>query len=165
LSVGLFASCVSHNEYSPETDDLTIYLVRHSEKTQQKPDPGLTQAGLQRSLDLLATLKNRDITHIHSSNYLRTKATAKPSAEYFNIKIRLYDAHDLTSIANTLKNSTGTHLVVGHSNTTPQLVELLGAEPGSEINEASEYDRLYKVVIKGEHISSELKRYGKKYYR
>ena len=35
------------------------------------------------------------------------------------------------------------HLVVGHSNTTPPLVELFGGDAGPPIDEASEYDRLY----------------------
>ena len=38
-------------------------------------------------------------------------------------------------------------LVVGHSNTTPQLAELLGAEPGDPIVEKTEYDRLYVINL------------------
>lgn len=36
--------------------------------------------------------------------------------------------------------------MVGHSNTTPELVSILGGEPGPPIDEASEYDRLYVLV-------------------
>ena len=36
-------------------------------------------------------------------------------------------------------------MVVGHSNTTPELVELMGGEGGEPIVESWEYDRLYLV--------------------
>jgi hypothetical protein len=51
--------------------------------------------------------------------------------------------------------------VVGHSNTTPAAVELLGGEPGAEIDEADEYDRLYILTIatSGE-VSTVVLRYG-----
>ncbi|MCF6329704.1 MAG: hypothetical protein L3J02_07895 [Henriciella sp.] len=52
-------------------------------------------------------------------------------------------------------------LVVGHSNTAPQLTEALGAYAGTPIDEANEYDRLYVVdLISGQ---SELRRYGVAY--
>ena len=40
----------------------------------------------------------------------------------------------------------GNHLVVGHSNTPPMLVEALGGAPGGPIGE-DEYDRLYVVTL------------------
>jgi len=55
----------------------------------------------------------------------------------------------------------GTHLVVGHSNTTPPLTELLGGEGGEPIVEATEYDRLYRVdITKDGSASSKLMRFG-----
>ena len=51
--------------------------------------------------------------------------------------------------------------VSGHSNTTPALVKLLGGEPGVPIEEKTEYDRLYMVVLKnGQAVHSGLLRYG-----
>ena len=38
-------------------------------------------------------------------------------------------------------------LVVGHSNTTPELVDLLGGEGGPPIVEEWEYDRLYLLRV------------------
>ena len=55
----------------------------------------------------------------------------------------------------------GKHLVVGHSNSTPDLVKLLGGDPVSPINEASEYDRLYHIQIEDDTIiRSSMSRYG-----
>jgi hypothetical protein len=53
--------------------------------------------------------------------------------------------------------------VVGHSNTTTELVTLLGGEPGTEIEESSEYDRLYILTINPSGVTTLLLRYGSEY--
>ncbi|NIT87109.1 MAG: hypothetical protein GWM92_07640, partial [Gemmatimonadetes bacterium] len=53
----------------------------------------------------------------------------------------------LGGMARRLRGSPGRHLVVGHSDTTPRLVTLLGGEPGPPIVEAREYDRLYVLTL------------------
>jgi len=54
----------------------------------------------------------------------------------------VYDPKNLPKLVEQLKGKRGRHLVVGHSDTTPAMVELLGGDPGSKINDESEYDRL-----------------------
>ena len=129
----------------PKTD--AIFLVRHAEKTADKNDPGLTQAGQARALALANRLGGEGITHIHSSDYIRTRDTAEPLAEKMGLEVQIYDPRDLPAMAAKLKATPGRHLVVGHSNTTPPLVELLGGDGGSPIVEASEYDRLYICLL------------------
>jgi len=52
-------------------------------------------------------------------------------------------------------------LVVGHSNTTDALAALLGADPGPEIVEATEFDRLYVIDIHASGVvRSRIVRYG-----
>jgi hypothetical protein len=46
-----------------------------------------------------------------------------------------------------LKALRGAALVVAPSNTLPGLVSQLGGKGGAEINEATEFDRLYQLVI------------------
>lgn len=146
----------------PKTD--AIFLVRHAEKTAEADDPGLTDAGKARALALANRLGGEGITHIHSSDYVRTRDTAEPLAVKMGIEIEIYDPRDLPSLAKKLKMTPGRHLVVGHSNTTPPLVELLGGEGGTPIVEASEYDRLYIVTTKaGQPVKSYLTRYGAPY--
>ncbi len=163
----LVAACSTTSNYQSTdntAESLTIYLVRHAEKTTERPDPGLTEEGEQRALELLTVLKDKKITAVHSSDYIRTRETARPSAEVFDLEIQLYDAGDLPAMANKLLQLSGNHLVVGHSNTTPQLVELLGGDSISEINEASEYDRLYVITIaQDKSVNSHLMRFGVAY--
>lgn len=138
-----------------------VFLVRHAEKTADKDDPALTLAGQARAVLLANMLTDAGITHIHSSDYTRTRDTAAPLAAKLGLTVQIYDPRDLPAMAAQLKNSGGRHLVVGHSNTTPQLTELLGGDGGKPIVEANEYDRLYYVTQdKSGEVTSILLRFG-----
>jgi phosphohistidine phosphatase SixA len=152
----MLSACVS---VVPKSD--AVFLVRHAEKTTEKNDPGLTEAGKARAIALADRLEGEGITHIHSSDYIRTRDTAAPLAKRLGLDVEIYDAGDLPGMAEKLKATPGRHLVVGHSNTTPQLTELLGGDGGTPIVEATEYDRLYVVTMEaGEPVKSYLTRFG-----
>lgn len=127
--------------------DSTIYLVRHAEKVISKTDknPKLTQIGEFRAQNIAKLLSSAGVTKIFSTDYDRTMQTAKPLADYQSIEITQYDAKNLEAFADQLKKLEGTIFVVGHSNTTPQLTQLLS---GVEINkmEEDEYDDVYQVI-------------------
>lgn len=122
------------------TTDPAIFLVRHAEK-QKGSDPALTDAGAARADRIAAQLEKAGIEKIYSTDYTRTRDTAAPLAEKLGLEIILYDPRDLPGFADHLNSENLTVLVVGHSNTTPSLVTLLGGE-ATPIPE-SEYDRLY----------------------
>jgi len=164
ISYLCLSACQTGVSVAPMEEDMLskkIYLVRHAEKTKQRNDPALTPDGQLRAKALIKVLGDAGVTHIHSSDYTRTRETARPLADYLGLDIDIYDPRELSAMADTLKLTDGTHLVVGHSNTTPQLVELLGGEGGTPIIEATEYDRLYVVKIsEAGEVSSQLIRYG-----
>ena len=144
---------------------MTIFLVRHAEKVDASKDPDLSEAGKERALELAKVLRSANIEYIHSSDYIRTRETAAPIAKELGLKTEIYNPGDLEALVKKLRDAGGNHLVVGHSNTTPSMVSLLGSDPGAEINEAREYDRLYIVMDFGDgKVSSVLMRYGKPYY-
>ncbi len=160
LPVFVLAGCQSL-EPTPSLSADGVYLVRHAEKTTDKTDPALTAAGAARAEALADVLADKNITRIHSSDTRRTRDTAAPLAKRLGLDVELYDATDLPSMAAKLKISPGRHLVVGHSNTTPQLTELLGGDGGEPIVEATEYDRLYWVsTTEGDPVVSYLTRFG-----
>jgi len=74
--------------------DTTYYLVRHAEKTAEKPDPGLTETGQQRAQDLAVHLKDVKLIKIYSSDYIRTRDTAAPIAAAQGLEVTLYDPRD-----------------------------------------------------------------------
>ena len=160
-----FAGCPAKPETPPpavEQKPLVVFLVRHAEKVDASKDPELSEEGKERARDLVETLRSADIEFVHSSDFKRTRDTASPVAEAAGAKVETYDPRDLASIAKKLREKGGRHLVVGHSNTTPELTKLLGGAPGSEIDEKGEYDRLYIITIgKDGTTNSVMMRYGK----
>lgn len=155
-TVLLLAACAS----GPDT---TLYLVRHAEKTAIANDPALTPEGEARAEALADRLEMADLTAIYSTDTTRTKATAEPIAKRLLLPIFIYDGRALEGLADDVKGQTGQILIVGHSNTTPDLARLLGGDPVSEIDEAGEYDRLYVITIEDGEVSSDLERYGVPY--
>ena len=143
---------------------LTVFLVRHAEDLDAGDDPILTAAGIRRARALAGNLADAGIDRIHSSDYNRTRATAAPAAARWNLEVELYDPGNLPALAAELVGAGGRHLVVGHSNTTPALVGLLGGDPGPEIDEATEYDRLYIVTVGADGgVGTVRMRYGSRY--
>ncbi len=126
---------------------LTAYLVRHAEKAEGK-DPALTEAGQERAEVLSERLNAAGITAIYSTDYRRTQQTAAPLAKRLEIPIQSYNPRDLQGLVDRLRQSSGTVLIVGHSNTTPELVALLGGDPGAGMTEKT-YDRLYMLLGAG----------------
>jgi 2,3-bisphosphoglycerate-dependent phosphoglycerate mutase len=126
-----------------------IVLVRHAE-TPHEPggDPALTAAGVERADRLAALLRDTGIETIHTTDYLRTRATAAPIATALGLEPVVYDGRALDTLAARLIRGGGRHLVVGHSNTTPRVVALLGGEPGPDIRD-DEHDRVYVLVLEG----------------
>lgn len=164
VMLGALTSCTHVKESSFTT---TVYLVRHAEKITTPdigPNPELTEAGAERAKILAGILADKGITRVHSSDFLRTKNTAGPLATKLGLEVETYDPYDMSVIIAQIKKQGGTHLLVGHSNTTPEAVIRLGGKTQPEINEANEYDRLYTVTIaKGGSVQTELMRYGALY--
>jgi len=121
-----------------------IYLVRHAEKMDNSNDAALSSEGRKRAELLSEVLKDAEITHIHSTDFQRTRDTVEPLASLSGIAIQLYDPQHLEVFSENLMKAQGVHLVSGHSNTTPELVKLLGGQ-SSPIQD-HEYDRLYVIV-------------------
>jgi broad specificity phosphatase PhoE len=122
-----------------------IYLVRHGEKATVGKDPVLTPQGRQRAQNIATMLHRTGIKAIFSTATARTLETAKPLAMELGLPVQQYDAATPKALVENVKSLQGVVLVVGHSNTLPELVRLFGGAPGAEIGD-EEYDRLYQLV-------------------
>ncbi len=149
---------------SPAEKPLIVFLVRHGEKVDHSSDAILSAAGEQRAVALATILRDAEIEYVHSSDFIRTRDTATPLANAHGLEVELYDPKNLPKLVDKLKEKRGRHLVVGHSDTTPAMVKLLGSDPGSRINDESEYDRLYIVTITNDNFTNcVMLRYGNEY--
>jgi len=167
LLVFLLVSCDSGkgvNGDQGEGKTLHVFLVRHAEKVDQSYDPELTPAGYVRAAVLAQTLQSAGISHIHSTDFIRTRKTAEPLAAINGLEMTIYDSSDQKTLAEHMRREGGRHLVVGHRNTILRLVDLLGGDPGMEAIAAEEYDRLYLVSVSSQgEVQTLLLRYGAAY--
>ena len=133
---------------SQAADTFTLYLVRHAEKQATKDDPKLTQCGEQRAEQIAEILKHTKIKHVYSTAYQRTMATAAPFAKQQQLPIKQYAPAKLSEFAQQLLAEKENALVVGHSNTTPQLSALLSELEVENITE-KQYRNLYQIQVSG----------------
>ena len=126
----------------------TIFFIRHAEKIRKgDSDPGLTEQGTLRSIHWADVLKGADLSAIYSTDTKRTLSTANPTAKSNKIDVEIYDTKTIDIINLTKINQGKNILIVGHSNTTPKLVnELLGKEKYPQI-EDNNNGNLYMVTI------------------
>lgn len=143
---------------TPSWANSQIYLFRHAEKQKDGThDPALTTEGQARAHWLAQYLKDKDIQVIYSSDYKRTRQTVAPLAKLLKLQVKLYHPGKLQEFTNKLKTDKQNIVIVGHSNTIPATVALLGGKPGNEILE-SEYDRLYLLKLNQGNVSTQLLR-------
>lgn len=136
-------------EDSPIT---TYYLIRHAEKVRNNKNnqnPHLTREGKLRAKKWANTvLKDVKFDAVYSTDFHRTKNTAEPTARKHKLDLVMYDPMSMDMEAFKNETSGKTVLIVGHSNTTPMMVnKLIGENKYDEIND-SEFGTLFKVTIK-----------------
>lgn len=148
--LGVLSVVVLGMGFVPDNTPVVVYLIRHAEKTQDHPsDPTLTPRGQERAHNLAAMLREAGITHLHTTDFKRTRLTLAPIADELGLEVVLYNPQDLWGFAQTLRTTPGVHVVAGHSNTTPELVHYLGGDPGTSIDD-SEYERLYQLTLQAD---------------
>lgn len=132
----------------------TIIFVRHAEQVvDSSDDPSLSDSGRQRVAELTRQLVDADVVAgidaIYSTPLLRSTETVRPLADALDLPISSYDPADTEQVLETiLKAHKGKIiLVVGHSNTVPELIANLGASKKVPPIESGEFDNIYIVSI------------------
>ena len=109
----------------------TIFVVRHAERADggmagKSVDPSLSEAGKQRAVALAAVLRDAQIRVIFVTEFKRTQETAAPLAEAIGIVPTIVTAKDTPTLVARVQGTTGNALVIGHSNTIPEVLTRLG---------------------------------------
>ena len=133
----------------------TMIFVRHAEKALVPVgNPGLSPAGQRRAAELARQLVDADVVAgidaIYSTPFRRTMETAQPVAEALGLEINTYspDDDDETVVDSMVAAHKGRIiLVVGHSNTLPELIAALGASKNVPPISEDEYDNIYLISI------------------
>ncbi|HEX8142852.1 MAG TPA: phosphoglycerate mutase family protein [Pyrinomonadaceae bacterium] len=149
-----------------------VIMVRHGDRntpTRVNPDtnPHLNTAGKDRALILSGVLSRANVKAVYTSNTFRSKETAEPLATKLRLSPTVIDEVSKVDEALKLKNDIlsnnagKTVLVVGHTDTIPELIRQLGGENMPDIDD-KEFDNLFVVTVFSPGKASVTKlKYGK----
>jgi phosphohistidine phosphatase SixA len=145
-----------------EFKPITVYLVRHAERADEpRQDPPLTEKGTARSQELARILANAKIKAIITSQFMRTKLTAEPLSKQANVAVtaislslnasnpRQIAEASTAEVTNKILEQAGESvLVIGHSNSIPDVIKKLGGDVSPVIDE-KKFDDLFVVTVYG----------------
>lgn len=118
-----------------------IFLSRHMEKVVGAEDPALSPCGAAQAQAFADQLRETKLPLLLHTPYQRTQQTAqaflKPGRQ-----LQSYDPRQVEPLLNQLNTMSENALVIGHSNTIPELVSQLTGQPVAALSE-QDYGRIY----------------------
>ncbi|MFS4417121.1 SixA phosphatase family protein [Maribacter sp. 2307ULW6-5] len=165
IAICLLVFTLACKEDTPPSEPIlkgstTFYLIRHAEKERSNPedaDPELNQKGLGRAMHWAEILDDVSLDAIYSTDYNRTSMTAAPVSVKQNVDVQYYDQEtwDIDKLKRDHINQKV--LIVGHSNTTPDMVnKLLGEEKYGQLDDNENGALFIVTLIDGEASATRL---------
>lgn len=133
---------------APAAQAQTIVIARHGEKVDASADPDLSAAGQARARALAAAVKGARLTLVLTTPLKRTQQTAQPAAQAAGLTVTPVPleggaAAHVQRVAALARQAPAdaTVLIVGHSNTVPDIARALGDAAPQALTDC-DYDRL-----------------------
>lgn len=120
--LGLATACAT----VPPAPVPNIYVVRHLHTPEGVPNAQLTAEGRAAAVRLADWLRRDPPATILVSDTDRARDTAAPTAARYRAAVLVYDNRDTPALVAQILAAKGTVLVVGHSNTVPDIIAQLG---------------------------------------
>jgi len=151
LRVGIAGALIAAGFCSVASAQHAVLIVRHAEKQTDanEPEVPLSEAGKARAKRLAVHLRDAGITAIYATDTVRARATAAPLAGILKLDIATYGPRESLRERLSVEQPAGVVLVVGHSNTVPELLAALGHKGGARIA-SDEFDNLFVLIPKKE---------------
>lgn len=137
----------------PAFAEKTVFLVRHAERADtasgtppvMAADPDLSEAGRARAASLATVLKDAGVTEIYVTEFKRTQQTAEPLAKALGLTVKTVSSKNTPELVKRIKSAKGNVLVVGHSNSVPEVIKGLGVSSSIEIGDG-DFDNLFVLT-------------------
>ena len=142
-------------EAAPVASHYPVYVIRHLQKG-EGADPSLTAEGAANAQRLAALLGAKGIVAIFATPTRRTFETATPLAQALGLQIQPYDPGGPAALAARVAAAGGPVLVVGHSNTVPELVAQFGGAEPAPLSE-QDFGTLFEVAPGGAVTTTEVR--------
>lgn len=130
VAFAALAACAT----APQPRVPEYYVMRHLQKA-AGPDPALSEEGRVGAERLIALLGKRGPTAIYVSTTRRARETAGAVAAKWKLVPKEYDPSDTPGLIARVTSERGPVLIVGHSNTVPEIVERLGGARPADLAE------------------------------
>lgn len=132
---------------APAFPQKAIVVVRHAEKADQSNDPVLSAPGTARAEALAKVLATLEVKAVYVTQYQRTALTAAPLLKAAGLTaIQVHSDATAELVERMKKEHPGdVVLTVGHSNSVPRILKLLGAAETVTLGD-NDYDNLFIVV-------------------
>ena len=117
---------------APACEPAAVYVVRHAEKAPAAGDPdvALSEQGRATASALVAWFNTHPVDRVYATHLRRTQQTALPVAVANRLDLRVLPADDIATLVEHVQHACGDNvLVVGHSNTVPEIAAAFGAQP------------------------------------
>lgn len=145
-------------DFKAEAVTSTFYFIRHAEKDRSDPedvDPELNQKGLGRAMHWAEILRDVPFDGVYTTDFKRTRMTAAPTSIKNDITVQYYELETINIEQFKADNLGKNVLVVGHSNSTPDLVnQMIGEDVYLEM-EDSDNGNLFIVQAVSGHVTSQ----------
>ncbi|MDB5670069.1 MAG: hypothetical protein JWO25_1028 [Alphaproteobacteria bacterium] len=128
---------------SPGVAAPVYYVMRHLQKGEGQ-DPPLSPQGQADAVLLSRWFKSDPPKAIYVSTTRRAHETAAPLAARLRLSVKDYDPRDTPALIARVRQEKGTVLIVGHSNTVPDIVEALGGVRPKALLD-SDYGGIWRV--------------------
>ncbi len=134
--------------FAGQENAIRIFLVRHAEKGFGY-DPTLTFKGVRRANLLASMFQGMPLDAVYATKFKRTQETAQAVAREKGLELELYETNELTTFSLRLRRKYRgkSVLVVGHSDTTPELINRLVNRGVLERIDERDYSNFYIVAI------------------
>lgn len=140
------------------TPAMVAFVLRHCETGggDETSDPVLSRAGQDRAARVGAMLRSVGVRNILHTPTARARLTAMEISRAIGVGPGSYDPLDAGPVTQRMVRAGGVWIIIGHSNTVPELVRKLGGDPSADVLPESVYDRLYVVVRAGAGVMTML---------
>jgi phosphohistidine phosphatase SixA len=124
-----------------------VYVMRHLQKA-PGDDPPLTEEGAALA-EMVAAMLGFDgfgVKAVFATPTRRAMQTGQPLAAFIKVPVTPYDPKNVPALVAAVNAVPGSVLVVGHSNTVPDLVAAFGGARPKPLTE-QDYGTIYQVTV------------------
>ncbi len=140
---------------TPTPAQPTYFVMRHLHTPQGERDPDLTAQGQAAAQRLATHFTGERPAAIYVSSFKRSQQTAAPLAARLGLTPIVYDPADTPGLVARVRAGPFPVLIVGHSNTVPDIVQQLGGRRPADLTHP-DFGDLWRIGADGTTVRSRI---------